>query len=147
MVKINIIYLAVVSVIAINSLALAQEEDFLTEGISGRIRAIQIEKALKNPDHIFIENGRTYKILNDRIPEGLLREMADNGESISGKVQQSLAPNGIAWQFHYDVPGTYNRNDEALWSLHPSFVGSTIDFQVEDITPLPHTSSWYEFWK
>jgi hypothetical protein len=145
MVKINIIYLAVVSVIAINSLALAQEEDFLSEGRSGSIRATQVEKALKNPDHVFIENGRSYKILNEHVSEGLLQEMADGGESISGTVQQTLGPNGIGWQFHYGVPATYDEENNLMWSPHPKFAGSTLDFQIEDITQQP--PAWYEFWK
>lgn len=146
MVKVNIIYLTVVSVIAINSLALADNsDDFLSEGRSGSIKAIQIEKALESPDKTFKADGRTYKILNDHIPAGLLQEMADGGESISGKVQHTLGPNGIGWQFHYGVPATYDEGNNVMWSLHPKFTGSTLDFQVEDITRTP--PAWYEFWK
>ena len=146
MLIINIIYLTVVSVIAINSLALAEDsDDFLSEGRSGSIKAIQIEKALESPDKTFKADGRTYKILNERIQPELLREMADNGESISGTVQQTLGPNGVGWQFHYGVPATYEWNNELVWSLHPKFVGGTIDFQIEDITSQP--LAWYEFWR
>lgn len=151
MLKINIIYLTVVSVIAINSLALAggqsddPSDDFLSEGRSGSIKAIQIEKALESPDKTFKVDGRTYKILNDRIPAGLLQEMADGGESISGTVQQTMGPNGIGWQFHYGVPSIYDEGNNVMWSSHPNFAGSTVDFQVEDITRTP--PAWYEFWR
>jgi hypothetical protein len=152
MVKINIIYLTVVSVIAINSLVFADSEDILNEGRSGSIRAIQIEKALEKPDKTFKENGRTYKILNEHIPRGLLHEMAERGESFSGKVQETLGPNGIGWQFHYGVPATYDEEENLLWSPHPRFasslpgdVNATVEFQIEDITPHPRV--WYEFWK
>ncbi|MBY0272955.1 MAG: hypothetical protein K2X02_06060 [Alphaproteobacteria bacterium] len=145
MVKINILYLTVAAVIAINSLALAEDsDDFLSEGRSGSIRAIQVEKALKNPDHIFTENGRTYKILNEHVTEGLLQEMADKGESISGTVQHTMGPNGIGWQFHYGVPATYDEENNLMWSSHPKFAGSTLDFQIEDITS--HPRPWYQFW-
>ncbi|MBL8676107.1 MAG: hypothetical protein JNJ47_01585, partial [Alphaproteobacteria bacterium] len=112
---------------------------------SGSIQASKIERALKSPDKTFTEDGRTYKILNDHVPMGLLSEMANDGESIRGKIQQTLGPNGIGWQFHYNVPAVYNGYDELLWSLHPNFVGSTVDFRLEDITP--HPPAWYEFWK
>ncbi len=152
MVKINIIYLTVVSVIAINSLALAEDsDDFLSEGRSGSIKAIQIEKALESPDKTFTADGHTYKILNERISEDLLREMADKGESIRGTVQETLGPNGIGWQFHYGVPATFDEEGNLMWSPHPNFASSipgfagAIDFQIEDITP--HPPAWYEFWK
>lgn len=146
MFKINILYLTVISVIAINSLALAEDsDDFLSEGRSGSIKAIQVEKALESPDKTFKADGRTYKILNDRIPAGLLQEMADGGESISGTVQQTMGPNGIGWQFHYGVPSIYDEGNNVMWSSHPNFVGSTVDFQIEDITPTP--PAWYEFWR
>ncbi|MBX9621872.1 MAG: hypothetical protein K2X28_07625 [Alphaproteobacteria bacterium] len=145
MLKVNIVYLTVVSLIAINSLALADNsDDFLSEGRSGSIKAIQIEKALESPDKTFKADGRTYKILNDHITAGLLQEMADGGESISGTVQQTMGPNGIGWQFHYGVPATYDEGN-VMWSLHPKFTGSTLDFQIEDITPTP--PAWYEFWR
>ncbi len=183
----NILYLTVVSVIAINSLALAEDsenfptegrgigirviegkplasteeealgkrpdllkgigntEDLIKEGISGSIPASKIEEALKSPDKIFTEDGRTYKILNENFPEGFIHEMTESGKSFSGKVQQTLGPNGIGWRFSYDIPAMYDERGELSWSKYPNR-GPTIDFQVEDITHLPPAHAWYEFW-
>ncbi|MDI9637498.1 hypothetical protein QPK87_14390 [Kamptonema cortianum] len=146
MLRINIIYLTVVSVIAINSLALAEDsDDFLSEGRSGSIKAIQIEKVLESPDKTFKADGRTYKILNPNVSTDLLREMIKAGESIRGNVQETLGPTGMAWRFHYDIPSTYDSEGNLMWSMHPKFAGTTIDFQVEDITSQP--PAWYEFWR
>lgn len=188
MLKVNIIYLTVVSVIAINSLALAEDsedispqgksvrvieekplasteeealgkssspdllkgigntEDLIKEGISGSIPASKIEEALKSPDKTFTEDGRTYKILNENFPEGFIHDMAESGKSISGKIQQTLGPNGIGWRFSYDNPSMYDERGELSWTKYPNY-GPSIDFQVEDITPHPPSSAWYEFWK
>jgi hypothetical protein len=145
MMKMNLLYLALMSMIVINSVAFA-DYDFLEEGISGSISAIKIQKALENPDKTFKEKGHTYKVFDERIPSDLLQEMAQRGESIHGRVHQTYGPNGIGWEFHYGVPATYDEEGNLMWSTHPHFAGATLNFQLEDVTP--HTSpAWYKFWK
>lgn len=136
-----ILFSLFIILITINISAFAMDEESLDPGHSGTVSSVRIQQTLANPDRTFDMGGRKFKILNLDAPRGLLEEMSQSSERIKG----SPEPWGRGWEFSYVVPGTYDESDQVMWSLHPSYAGQVVDFQVEEVIKIgPSPSHWYD---
>ncbi len=131
----KLLFTALVSLIMINSPSFAKENnDLFLEGGGGRVSSVHVKQMLEAPDKKLEIDGRTFKLVNPHISRGLLDEMTKNGENISGEWDSGSG--GNVWHFTYSEPGTYDEEENLMWSPHSGrHVGEHIDFKIIEENP------------